>query len=71
MVDILLKMRRLPLVFGEVPLVLRYDFKKGPSKLPLGATIQSTLVLLLKRRFNSFTAEGNAPKDSLSGQRRS
>lgn len=50
-IDILLKMRRLPLVFGEVPLVLRYDLKKGPSKLPAMKTIKATLRLLLKRRF--------------------
>jgi dolichol-phosphate mannosyltransferase len=50
MIDILLKMRRLPLVFGEVPMVLRYDFKKGPSKLPRVATIKSTLLLLLRSR---------------------
>lgn len=50
MIDILLKMRLLPLVFGEVPLVLRYDLKKGPSKLPTTATIKSTLILFLKRR---------------------
>jgi len=47
-IDILLKMRRLPLVFGEVPLVLRYDLKKGPSKLPTMKTIKATLRVLLK-----------------------
>lgn len=51
MIDILLKMRRLPLVFGEVPMVLRYDLKKGPSKLPAAATIRATLRLFMKRRF--------------------
>jgi dolichol-phosphate mannosyltransferase len=49
-IDILLKMRRLKLVFGEVPLVLRYDLKKGPSKLPAVRTIKATLWLLLRRR---------------------
>jgi hypothetical protein len=43
-------MRRLPVVFGEVPLVLRYDLKKGPSKLPAMKTIKATLRLLLKHR---------------------
>ena len=49
-IDILLKMRRLPVVFGEVPLVLRYDLKKGPSKLPAMKTIKATFRLLLKHR---------------------
>jgi dolichol-phosphate mannosyltransferase len=50
-IDILLKMRKLPVVFGEVPLVLRYDLKKGPSKLPAMKTIKATLRLLVKHRF--------------------
>ena len=50
-IDILLKMRKLPVIFGEVPLVLRYDLKKGPSKLPAMKTIKATLRLLLKHRF--------------------
>ena len=30
MVDILLKLRRIPgLIFGEVPMILRYDLKSG------------------------------------------
>lgn len=52
-IDILLKMRKLPLVFGEVPLVLRYDLKKSPSKLPAMKTIKATLGLLLKHRLVS------------------
>ena len=51
MVDILFTLRRLPVVFGEVPLVLRYDLKKGPSKLPVASTVATMLLLLLKRRF--------------------
>jgi len=50
-IDILLKMRKLPVMFGEVPLVLRYDLKKGPSKLPAMKTIKATLRLLWKHRF--------------------
>lgn len=56
-IDILLKMRKLPVVFGEVPLVLRYDLKKGPSKLPAMKTIRATLGLLWKHRFGSKRLE--------------
>lgn len=50
MVDILLKLRKLPLIFGEVPLILRYDLKRGPSKMHLVKTSVSTLRLLWTRR---------------------
>jgi dolichol-phosphate mannosyltransferase len=44
MVDILLKLRKeSDLVFGEVPLILRYDVKEGESKMQLGATVRKTL----------------------------
>ena len=50
MVDILLKMRNLHLIFGEVPMILRYDLKQGKSKMNVGRTIRNTLVLMAKRR---------------------
>jgi dolichol-phosphate mannosyltransferase len=50
MVDILLKLSRLDLRFGEVPLVLRYDRKGGKSKMRVVRTILKTLELLVKRR---------------------
>ena len=50
MVDILLKLRRLPLIFGEVPLILRYDLKLGQSKMNLTRTSLQTLRLLWTRR---------------------
>jgi dolichol-phosphate mannosyltransferase len=50
MVDILLKLRRLPLIFGEVPLLLRYDLKLGQSKMNLTKTSLQTLLLLWARR---------------------
>ncbi len=51
MVDILLKLRREPdLIFGEVPLVLRYDLKEGASKMRVWRTIRNTLALLARRR---------------------
>jgi dolichol-phosphate mannosyltransferase len=52
MVDVLLKLRRdRELVFGEVPLILRYDFKEGTSKMNVARTTSDTLRLMLKRRF--------------------
>ena len=51
MVDILLKLSRRPLVFGEVPLVLRYDLKGGVSKMRVAQTVRKTLTLLVRRRF--------------------
>jgi dolichol-phosphate mannosyltransferase len=50
MVDILLKMRRMPLIFGEVPMILRYDFKQGASKMRVARTAYNTLRLLFVRR---------------------
>ncbi len=50
MVDILLKLRKLPVIFGEVPMVLRYDLKESLSKMRVGRTIRQTLALLVIRR---------------------
>ncbi len=52
MVDILLKLRRRDLIFGEVPFVLRYDLKEGASKMNVGKTIRDTLTLIARRRLN-------------------
>ena len=52
MVDILLKLRHMNLLFGEVPLVLRYDYKEGGSKMQVGKTIRKTLLLIARRRFS-------------------
>jgi dolichol-phosphate mannosyltransferase len=52
MVDILLKLRRRKdLIFGEVPLILRYDLKEGSSKMDVGGTIRGTLALMWRRKF--------------------
>lgn len=53
MVDILLKLRKLDVIFGEVPLILRYDLKGGQSKMRIARTVWKTLALLAKRRFGS------------------
>jgi dolichol-phosphate mannosyltransferase len=48
--DLLLKLRRMKIVFGETPINLRYDLKEGESKMHVSSTIQRTLVLMLRRR---------------------
>jgi dolichol-phosphate mannosyltransferase len=51
MVDILLKIRRRPMVAGEVPLILRYDRKASDSKMKVGKTVLETLGLIATRLF--------------------
>lgn len=48
--DLLLKLRRMKIVFGETPINLRYDLKEGESKMRVGSTILRTLSLILRRR---------------------
>ena len=50
MVDILLKLRKLSFIFGEVPMILRYDQKEGASKMNVGMTIKRTLCLMLRSK---------------------
>lgn len=54
LVDILLKLRSRKLMFGETPFILRYDQKKGLSKMNVVKTIRSTMALLIKRKFVSL-----------------
>lgn len=55
MSDILIKLRRLKPIAGEVPMILRYDFKKGSSNMKVGQTVFRTLGLILMRKFSSIT----------------
>ncbi len=57
LVDILLKLRSRKLMFGETPFILRYDQKKGLSKMNVGRTIRNTLILLVKRKFVKLDRE--------------
>ena len=50
MVDILIKLRKMDALFRELPLVLRYDFKKGESKMRVARTILRSLALIAKYR---------------------
>jgi dolichol-phosphate mannosyltransferase len=43
MIDVLLKLRAMGAVFGEAPLLLRYDLKAGASKMRLLKTIHRTI----------------------------
>lgn len=53
MLDILLKLRQMDAIITEVPLILRYDQKKGNSKMRVFRTIRRSVSLLLRRRFFS------------------
>ena len=53
MSDVLLKLRKSGALFGEVPLVLRYDLKGGVSKMNVSRTITRTLALIARRRIKS------------------
>lgn len=50
MVDVILKLRGQSLSMAEVPLVLRYDRKVGPSKMRVAHTAVQTLWLAARRR---------------------
>jgi dolichol-phosphate mannosyltransferase len=50
MVDIILKLRRIGVIFAEVPMLLRYDLKDGESKMRVFRTARNTLALLARRR---------------------
>nr|WP_044302544.1 glycosyltransferase [Rhodopirellula sallentina] len=50
MADVLLKLRKMGCVFGEVPLRLRYDQKGGASKMQVFRTIWLTLKMLGRHR---------------------
>ncbi|HEY8133467.1 MAG TPA: glycosyltransferase [Thermoanaerobaculia bacterium] len=50
MAEILLKLRTMNPKFHEVPMVLRYDFKSGDSKMRVGATVMKTLRMMRRLR---------------------
>ncbi|MGD0623107.1 MAG: glycosyltransferase [Thermodesulfobacteriota bacterium] len=51
MVGILLRLSKAGAVFGETPIVLRYDQKRGNSKINVRKTIFTTIHILLRERF--------------------
>lgn len=55
--DVLLKLRKLKIRVCEVPLVLRYDYKDGASKMRVFRTIRRSLMLII----SSLFVPGNKP----------
>lgn len=49
-VDILFKLSKMNFVFGEVPFILRYDYKADASKMNVKSTILRTLKLIFIRK---------------------
>lgn len=54
MVDVLLHLRALGARFTEVPVILRYDRKRGPSKMRVLQTIRKTLLLIARRKMTDL-----------------
>jgi dolichol-phosphate mannosyltransferase len=50
MADLLLTLNGLGAVIGEVPLLLRYDFKRGASKMKILQTVHRTLRMAMRHR---------------------
>ena len=52
MLAILIRLDKEGAIFGEIPLVLRYDTKQGASKMKVAGTIFRTFRVLLRERFS-------------------
>lgn len=50
MADLLLMLSGMGAIIGEVPLLLRYDFKRGVSKMRIAQTVRRTFRMLLRHR---------------------
>lgn len=51
MAEFLIKLRRVPFIICEVPLILRYDFKGEKSKLKIFPTVKEHLKVIFKNLF--------------------
>lgn len=51
MADLLLMLAGMGAIVGEVPLLLRYDFKRGVSKMRILQTVRRTIRMVLRHRF--------------------
>jgi dolichol-phosphate mannosyltransferase len=63
MVDILLRLRSLKPVVSEVPLDLRYDYKRGASKMRVARTVGATLRVMLRHRVGALRSLGQHPSE--------
>ncbi len=52
MVATLIRLHKEGTLFGEAPMIVRYDQKVGVSKMKIGSTIVRTLGVLAKERFS-------------------
>lgn len=53
MAELLIKLRSLDIIICEVPLILRYDRKSGPTKMRVASNIISSFKLVIKSLFLS------------------
>lgn len=51
MAELLVRLRRVPLFMREVPMIVRYDYKKGKSKLRISRTVLEHLKVILMNVF--------------------
>jgi dolichol-phosphate mannosyltransferase len=59
MAEVLIKCRMIPLFITEVPMLVRYDIKKGRSKMRVSETISQHLVIITKYMFYKKHMERN------------
>jgi dolichol-phosphate mannosyltransferase len=50
MAELLLRIAKMGVVIGEVPMLLRYDMKEGASKMRIGRTIVRTFAMVIRHR---------------------
>ena len=55
MADLLLMLSNMGAIVGEVPLLLRYDFKRGVSKMRILQTVRRTFRMVLRHRLGRTT----------------
>ena len=51
MSELLLNLSRFNAIVGEVPMLLRYDMKRGASKMNIGKTVVRTFRMVMRHRF--------------------
>jgi dolichol-phosphate mannosyltransferase len=59
MAEILIKLAKMRVDMAEIAMVLRYDQKRGASKMRVASTVFKTFCLVVRTRFGSRLAETN------------